>query len=245
MSLDVRAIFTNVVDVWDSLFINFWNALINVFLDTVVVHLNLWLKTNLRKLLPRPQSWLISVKALSLVFVLLKIKWVQAFLNCCGRIETWFPDVVGLNNTWAFRIWKQLLVGYGGIFVRMIIIVSNRTLMLIVPSRSWHAPSSMSSIGFWTADLVTIGRVCWVVDWDCWVLSVSMWFWTLSRLVSGEAEHISQVFTELSCSWKASSSDITRETIATFNVRNPRRSCSWISDHITLWIVCTCMTIVS
>ena len=193
MSLDVRAIFTDVVYVRDCWFINFWDTLQDVLFNSIIVHLNLGLKADLWKLLSRPKSWLISVKTLPLaVFVLLEIKWIKAFLYGRGWVKTRLPDVICLSNAWIFRIWEKLLVGYGGIFVRVVIIVSDRSLMLIVSCRTWHATSSVRGVCFLAANLMSICWVSWVVtDWDYWMLSISMWFWTLSRLVSGEAEHVS------------------------------------------------------
>ena len=193
MSLDVRAIFTDVIYVRDCWFINFWDTLQDVLFNSIIVHLNLGLKADLWKLLSGPKSWLISVKTLALaVFILLEIKWIKAFLYGRGWVETRLPDVICLGNAWIFGIWEKLLVSYGGIFVRVVIIVSDWSLMLIVSCRTWHATGSVRGICFLAANLMPICWVSWVIiDWDYWMLGISMWFWTLSRLVSGEAEHVS------------------------------------------------------
>ena len=191
--LNIGAIFTDVVYVRDCWFINFGDTLQDVLLNSIIVHLNLGLKTNLWKLLTRPKSRLISVKTLALVvFVLLEIKWIQTFLYGRGWVETRLPDVICLGYTWIFGIWEKLLVGYGGIFMRVVIIVSDWSLVLIVSCRTRHTTSSVRGVCFLAANLMTVCWVSWVVtDWDYWVLSIGVWFWTLSRLVSGEAEHVS------------------------------------------------------
>lgn len=117
----------------------------------------------------------------------------------------------------------------------MRIIVGHSCRLLIVTSRTRH--TSRHCIHLLSTYCMGCCLWCWIIHLNHLRLRLSRglgWLRALSWLIPCETKHVCQIFSELSCSWKASRSNV--HTFITFNAWNSCRATSSIDEHTLRWV---------